>query len=272
MSDLLRRICETKREHVALCGKRRPRAALEAAAAAAPAPLGFAAALSRRVARTGLALVAEIKRASPSAGEIRPRFRPAALAEAYLAGGAACLSVLTDEPYFKGRDSHLREAKAASGLPCLRKDFVIDPYQVVEARALGADCILAILAAIDDGCARELVAAARDWGLDALVEVHDEAELERALALDARLVGINNRDLKTLEVSLDTTLRLAPRVPADRDLVCESGIGGHGDVRRMARRGARRFLVGEHLLRRDDVAAATRALLGADEAAPSLSA
>ena len=143
---------------------------------------------------------------------------------------------------------------------------------MVEARALGADCILAILAAIDDGCARELVATARDWGLDALVEVHDEAELERALALDARLVGINNRDLKTLEVSLDTTLRLAPRVPADRDLVCESGIGGHGDVRRMARRGARRFLVGEHLLRRDDVAAATRALLGADEAAPSLSA
>ena len=262
MSDILEKICADKREHVARCKAARPLARLEAAAAAAPAPLGFAQSLEAGAAQGGWGLIAEIKRASPSAGEIRPDFDPACLARAYRQGGASCLSVLTDEPYFKGRDSYVMEARTASELPCLRKDFMIDPYQVVEARAIGADCILVIMAAVDDALARDLVAAADAWSLDVLVEVHDGEELERALKLDTRLLGINNRNLKTLAVDLATTEALAPRVPADRLVVCESGIKRHADLERMAASDVRCFLVGEHLMRQEDVAAATRELLG----------
>ena len=260
-ADILARICGDKRGHIARRKAERPLAALEAEARGMAAPLGFRNALSA-AAREGFGLIAEIKRASPSAGEIRADFDPVALAAAYREGGAACLSVLTDEPWFKGLDVHIAQAKEASGLPCLRKDFVLDPYQVVEARALGADCILVILAAVDDALAAELCATAKDHGLDVLVEVHDDAELDRALGLDAGLIGINNRNLKTLEVDLAATERLAPRVPDDRDVVCESGLRSHGDLERMAACGVSRFLVGEHLMRQADIAGATRALLG----------
>lgn len=262
VADILEKICADKRTHVAACKARRTLADLEAAALATPQPLGFAAALERGAMDGGWGLIAEIKRASPSAGEIRPDFDPAALARAYRAGGASCLSVLTDEPYFKGRDSYVLEAKAVSELPCLRKDFMVDPYQVVEARAIGADCILIIMAAVDDALAGELAATAASWNLDALVEVHDGAELDRALKLDTRLLGINNRNLKTLAVDLATTEVLAPRVPAGRTVVCESGIKRHGDLERMAESGVRCFLVGEHLMRQQDVTAATLELLG----------
>ncbi len=266
MTDILTRICNDKRGHVARCKAARPLAQVEKDAAASPAPLGFGAALAAAVAANGTGLIAEIKRASPSAGEIRPDFDPAALAAAYRDGGAACLSVLTDEAYFKGHDNYVLQAKKASGIPCLRKDFLVDPYQVVEARAIAADCILVIMAAVDDVLAAELVATAAAWQLDVLLEVHDEAELERALMLDAALIGINNRNLKTLAVDLATTERLATRVPAGRDIVCESGIKRSEDIVRMAGCGARRFLVGEHLMRQADVAAATRTLLGRDSA------
>jgi indole-3-glycerol phosphate synthase len=262
VADILEKICADKRDHVARCKAARPLAAVEEAARATAAPLGFARALEAGAAGAGWGLIAEIKRASPSAGEIRPDFDPASLARAYRSGGASCLSVLTDEPYFKGRDAYVLAAKSACGLPCLRKDFMVDPYQVVEARAIGADCILVIMAAVDDGLARELVATARQWNLDVLVEVHDGAELDRALKLDTRLLGINNRNLKTLAVDLATTEQLAPRVPAGRIVVCESGIKQHGDLQRMAASNVRCFLVGEHLMRQQDVAAATRQLLG----------
>jgi len=266
MSDVLQRICRDKVEHVARSKAARPTADLEAAAAATPAPLGFARALKEAAAGEGLGLIAEIKRASPSAGEIRPDFDPAGLARAYLAGGAACLSVLTDGPYFKGDDSYVQMAKSASGLPCLRKDFMLDPYQVVEARAIGADCVLLIMAALADSQAKELYDAADAWDLDVLVEVHDADELDRALALGPGLLGINNRNLKTLTVDLATTETLAPKVPKGWDIVCESGLKRHGDLVRMTRCGVRRFLVGEHLMRQEDVAAATATLLGRDVA------
>jgi len=262
VSDILDKICADKREHVARCKAARPLADVENAARAASEPLGFARALEAGAANGGWGLIAEIKRASPSAGEIRPDFDPAALARAYRDGGASCLSVLTDEPYFKGRDAYVLEARSASNLPCLRKDFMVDPYQVVEARVIGADCILVIMAAVDDGLARELVATAAAWSLDVLVEVHDGEELERALKLEARLLGINNRNLKTMTVDLATTEALAPRVPADRLVICESGIKRHADLERMAESDVRCFLVGEHLMRQDDVTAATRDLLG----------
>ncbi len=262
MADILEKICVDKRTHVAACKARQSLADLEAAAMATPEPLGFAAALERGAADSGWGLIAEIKRASPSAGEIRPDFDPASLARAYRAGGASCLSVLTDVPYFKGSDAYVLEAKSASGLPCLRKDFMIDPYQVVEARAIGADCILIIMAAVDDSLAAELAATAAAWKLDVLVEVHDGEELDRALKLDCRLLGINNRNLKTLAVDLATTEALAPRVPAGRVVVCESGIKRHGDLERMAASDVRCFLVGEHLMRQQDVTAATLELLG----------
>ena len=267
MSDALARICADKRRLVSERKAARPLDALEAVARSAAAPRGFAAALTRAAERDGLALIAEIKRASPSRGLIRADFDPATLARAYQAGGATCLSVLTDTPHFQGDDAHLAAARDACDLPCLRKDFMLDPYQVAEARAIGADCILIIMAALDDGAAAEIEAAAGDWQMDVLVEVHDEAELERAARLRSRLIGINNRNLKTLDVDLAATERLAPLAPADAVLVCESGLYAHADLIRMTAVGAQRFLVGESLMREADVAAATAALLGRDSPA-----
>lgn len=261
MSDTLDAIVADKRKHVAASKASRPIAEVEAEARAADAPRGFAKALKTAIAAGRYGLIAEIKKASPSKGLIRERFVPADLARAYQAGGASCLSVLTDRPYFQGDDAHLKQARDACDLPILRKDFMLDPYQVVEARALGADCILVIVAAVDDATARTLVEAAADLGMDSLVEVHNGDELDRALKLPARLVGINNRDLKTFKTDLVTTEKLAPRVPRDRVLVAESGLFAPDDLARMARVGARCFLVGESLLRQDDVTAATRALL-----------
>ena len=261
MSDILARILADKREHVSRSKRRRPLGAVAAAAREAPPVRGFADRLAAAVLAGGYGLIAEIKRASPSRGLVRADFDPAALAGAFEAGGAQCVSVLTDEPYFQGADGFLVAARAAVQLPVLRKDFLFDPYQIVESRALGADCVLVIMAAVDDACARELDDAARELGMDVLVEVHDRAEMERALALEARLIGINNRNLKTLAVDLSTTERLASAVPADRILVSESGLAGADDLARMSRAGANCFLIGESLMRADDVAAATRALL-----------
>ena len=262
MSDILARICADKLEHVAQCKARRPPGEVTTAAAAAPPPRPFAARL-REAGATGYGLIAEIKRASPSQGLIRRDFDPAALAVAYEKAGAACLSVLTDVPYFQGADEFLATARAAAGLPVLRKDFMLDPYQIVESRAFGADCVLLIMAALDAVRAGELESAAVELGMDVLAEVHDEAELDRALALGARLIGVNNRNLKTLEVDLATTERLAARVPADRVPVSESGLNSPDDLTRMARAGVNCFLIGESLMRHDDVEAATRQILAA---------
>ncbi|MBM3488884.1 MAG: indole-3-glycerol phosphate synthase TrpC [Alphaproteobacteria bacterium] len=261
MSDALARILADKRRHIAARKASLPYPMLARAAAAAPPPRGFAKALAA-AARDGFALIAEIKKASPSKGLIRADFDPASLARSYLAGSAACLSVLTDEPYFQGADAHLAAARAAVSLPILRKDFMLEPYQVAEARALGADCILLIMAAVSDAQAAELLATAGEQGLDVLTEVHDEAEAERALALGVRLIGVNNRDLKSLRVDLAVSERLASLLPAGVFRVAESGLAGHADLLRLARAGFRAFLVGESLLRQADVSAATRALLG----------
>lgn len=256
MTDKLAQICATKREEVTA---RKPRG-LAHWPPPTP-PRGFEAALRTR-AVGGFALIAEIKKASPSKGLIRADFHPASHARAYAAGGAACLSVLTDAPYFQGHEDYLIAARAACDLPVLRKDFMIDPWQCAEARAMGADAILIIVAALDDGAMAEIEDAARAAGLDILAEVHDEAELERALArLDTRLIGVNNRNLKTFEVDLATTRKLAALVPDDVLLVCESGIATHADCLAMADHGVRTFLVGESLMRASDVEAATRALL-----------
>ena len=261
MSDILAKICDDKRHHVGARKRAVSQAALAERAQAAEPPRGFAAALGA-VADSGRpALIAELKKASPSKGLIRADFDPAKLATAYAAGGAACLSVLTDKPYFQGEDRYLAEAHAAVSLPVLRKDFMLDPYQVTEARALGADCILLIMAALEDGQAAELASAATEVGMDTLVEVHDEPELWRALRLEASLLGINNRNLKTLEVDLATTERLAPLAVGGPPIVCESGLNGPDDIARMTALGVRRFLVGESLMRQTDVAAATAALL-----------
>jgi len=262
-TDVLERICAATRAEVERRREARSLAELERALARAPALRGFARALEQRSARGELALVAEIKKASPSRGTIRADFDPPTLARLYARAGATCLSVLTDRPFFQGEDAHLEAARAAVGLPVLRKDFILDPYQVIESRLLGADCILLIMAALDDRTAARLAGLARELGMDVLVEVHDGEELERALALDTPLLGINNRDLKTLEVDLRTTLELAPRVPADRLVVAESGLARHADLLRAREAGARAFLVGESLMREPDVLAATRRLLGA---------
>jgi indole-3-glycerol phosphate synthase len=259
--DVLAKICAEKLAHIAESKAARPEAELRAQLPDALGLRPFAAALESRATQGGYGLIAEIKKASPSKGLIRADFDPPSLARAYEAGGATCLSVLTDTPYFQGSDDDLRAARAACTLPVLRKDFILDPYQVIESRVLGADCILLIMAALEDGMARELAAAAAELGLDVLVEVHDQAELDRALRLDARLIGINNRDLKTLKVDLHTAETLAPLVPPGRIIVGESGLNEPADLDRLAAAGARCFLVGESLMRAPDVAAATRRLL-----------
>ncbi len=261
MADRLQPILQRKRDHVAARKVVRPRESLDLAGA--PPVRGFAAALAGARLAGRPALIAEIKKASPSQGLIRPDFDVAAIASAYAAGGATCLSVLTDEPFFQGADRNVALARAAVDLPVLRKDFILESYQVAETRALGADCLLLIVAALDDALLADLAAEARALGLDVLVEVHDEAELERALALPATLIGVNNRDLRTMAVDLDTTVRLAARIPSDRLLVAESGIRSHADLARLQAAGVPAFLVGESLMRAADVAAATRALLGA---------
>lgn len=257
----LEEICATKRGEVAQRKAATTIATLEADAASHTPPRGFEAALRAR-AETDFALIAEVKKASPSKGLIRPDFRPADHARDYEAGGAACLSVLTDAPYFQGSEDYLKQARSACTIPVLRKDFMVDPWQCLEARSIGADAILIIVAALENSVMAEIEAAAAEHAMDVLVEVHDEAEMERALAhLKSRLIGVNNRDLKTFTTSLETTECLAPMVPQGTMLIGESGIANHDDCQRLAKSGVRGFLVGESLMRAEDVAAATRTLL-----------
>lgn len=266
MNDLLAKICADKREHIAVCEKTMPLAQIRYLAEESQRndpPRGFTRRLEKVVQDGYFGLIAEIKKASPSKGLIRPDFDPAALAVAYKKGGATCLSVLTDTPYFQGADIYLRQTRNATDLPILRKDFMLSPYQVYEARALGADCILLIMACLDDAMAVVLETLATSLGMDVLIEVHDADEMERALKLSSRLIGVNNRNLKTLSIDLRTTEQLAAMIPRDKLLVAESGLYSNTDLERMNRAGASIFLVGESLMRQPDVVAATRALLGA---------
>lgn len=261
MASVLDKINAYKREEIAAAKAARPLGALEQQARAASPVRGFIAAMAEKIQSGAPALIAEIKKASPSRGLIREDFDPASLARAYESGGAACLSVLTDEPSFQGHPAYLGAAREACALPVLRKDFMLDTYQVPEARSWGADCILVILAGVGDAQAQELCAAAKDWNMDVLAEVHNEAELERALRLETSLIGVNNRDLTTFETTLETTLRLAPMIPDSHIIVSESGIVSAKDLARLEDIGVHAFLVGESLMRQPDVEAATRILL-----------
>ena len=262
--SVLDEIAVYKREEIARARAVVPQAVIEERARAADPPRGFRARLMERRARNKIGLIAEIKKASPSKGLIRADFDPPALARAYEDGGATCLSVLTDAPSFQGAPDYLVAARAATGLPVLRKDFLFEPYQVAEARAWGADCVLVIMAAVTDSEARALMDAARSWKIDALVEIHDEAEFDRALMLKPDLIGINNRDLNTFATDIAVTLRLAPKIPSDILVVAESGLSSPADLKRLTDIGITTFLIGESLMRQEDVAAATRALLSAN--------
>ncbi|MBK1669132.1 indole-3-glycerol-phosphate synthase [Rhodovibrio sodomensis] len=269
MSDVLARICATKAAEVAARKRQTPLADLDARARDRDRPRGFHRALCDGAARDGFGLIAEVKKASPSKGLIREDFDPPWIARAYRDGGAACLSVLTDGPYFQGADAYLEAARAAVELPVLRKDFMLEPYQIVESRALGADCVLLILAALSDAQAAELETAAQDLGMDVLVEVHGDDELDRALQLDSPMIGVNNRNLKTLDVDLETSRRLGPRLPSDRMMICESGLFTRDDLLGMTGHGARAFLIGESLMRQPNVQQATAALFGRAAAKPA---